>query len=68
MANRFARPTLDALARYRADCDALLEQPRANDDTFSDALRALDLVCWARDTQRKVLWASRTLGWATTTP
>jgi len=68
VANRFARPTLDTLARYRTERDAFLAQARANYDAFGDARRTLELVRQAQDTQRRVLWARRTLGWAATAP
>ncbi len=68
MANRFARPTLATLARYRQERDALLAQARANYDGHGDARRTLGLVAQVREHQRRVMWARRSLGMAATAP
>lgn len=68
MANRFARPTPAALARYRAERDALLAQARTHYDAHGDAHHTLDLLRRARERQRRVMWARCVLGWAETAP
>ena len=68
MSNRFARPTLATLDRYRSERDALLRAARANYDGHGDAERTLELLEQAREQQRKVRWARRTLGLAATAP
>ena len=68
MANRFAQPTLAKLGRCRQERDALLAQARASYDGHGDARRTLCLVAQAREHQRKVMWARRSLGMAATAP
>lgn len=68
MANRFARPTLATLARYRSERDALLARARAHYDAHGDARHTLDLLRQARERHRRVMWARRLLGWAETAP
>lgn len=68
MASRFAVPTKSTLARYRAERDALMGQARRNFGSFGDPKVTLEMVRQARDRQRKVLWARRSLGWDATAP
>lgn len=68
MANCFARPTPAALARYRAERDALLVQARAHYDAHGDVRHTLDLLRQARERHRRVMWARRVLGLAETAP
>jgi hypothetical protein len=68
MSNRFARPTLATLDRYRSERDALLRAARANYDAHGDAAVTLELLGQAREHQRKVLWARKVLGAAATMP
>ena len=68
MSNRFARPTLATLDRYRSERDALLRATRATYDAQGDAAVTLELLGQARERQRKVLWARKVLGPAATMP
>ena len=68
MSKCFARPTHATLARYRAERDAHLASARANYDRQGEARHTLALLAQARERQRKVMWARRVLGFATTAP
>ena len=68
MSNRFARPTLATLDRYRSERDALLRAARATYDAHGDAAVTLELLALARERQRKVRWARKALGLAATAP
>ena len=68
MSNRFARPTLATLDRYRSERDALLRAARTTYDAQGDAAVTLELLGQARERQRKVLWARKILGAAATMP
>ena len=68
MSNRFARPTLATLDRYRSERNALLRAARAIYDAHGDAAVTLELLGQAREHQRKVLWARKVLGPAATMP
>ena len=68
MPSRFAKPTHATLARYRAERDAHLAGARANYDRHGEARHTLALLAQARERQRKVMWARRVLGFASTAP
>ncbi len=68
MFNRFARPTLATLDRYRSERDALLRAARITYDAHGDAAVTLELLGQARQRQRKVQWARQALGLTATVP